>query len=59
MMDCRQNAAVALQKLVFRAQQNKGFVTIEDCIPVTDLITVSVIEAFAQYSQLENQDAAS
>lgn len=55
MMKCRQDAAVALQKLVFRAQQQNGFVTIEDCLPITDLITVSVIESFSQYLSINGE----
>jgi hypothetical protein len=59
-MKTRQEAAVALQRLVFRANQQKGFVKVEDCMEVTDLITVSVIESFAQYLPLmENENAAS
>lgn len=59
-MKTRQDAAVALQRLVFRANQQKGFVTTDDCMAVTDLITVSVIESFAQYLALErNENVAS
>ena len=56
MMKCRQDAAVAMQRLVFRANQQNGFVTPEDCMAVTDLIVVSVIEAFAQYSEIERKE---
>lgn len=54
-MDCRQQAAVALQKLIFRAHQHKGFVTPDDCMAVTDLITVSVIQSLSTYYS-EEQD---
>ena len=56
MMKCRVDAATLLQKLIFRAQQTNGFVTVDDCMAVTDKITISVIESFAQYMQLEEEE---
>lgn len=49
----RMKAAEALQRLCFRAQQQNGFVRIEDCMAVTDLITVAVIESFSEFILLE------
>ena len=57
MQKTRQDAAVALQKLCFRANQQNGFVTVEDCLAVTDMLTISVIESFSQYFQMiQEQD---
>lgn len=53
---CRVDAAYALQKLVFHANQKNGFVTTEECMAVTDLLTVSVIESFAQYFELVKEE---
>jgi hypothetical protein len=62
MIKARVEAAVALQKLVFRAAQAKGFVTTDDAMAVTDQLVVAVIEAFNQYLSLdedqENEHAA-
>ena len=59
-MKTRQDAAVALQKLCLRANQKQGFVTIEDCMEVTDMITIAVIHSFSEYLALqENENAAS
>jgi hypothetical protein len=55
MMKCRVDAANMLQKLIFRAQQKNGFVSTDDCMAVTDMITISVIESFAQYMNLEEE----
>lgn len=52
----RIDAAYALQKLVFRANQKNGFVTTEDCLEVTDMLTVTVIESFAQYFELVKEE---
>ena len=57
LMHARQDAAVALQKLCFRATQQKGFVRIEDCQAVTDMITVAVMAALSNYlTSEETQD---
>jgi hypothetical protein len=53
MLKARVEAAVALQKLCFRACQTKGFVTTDDAMAVTDQIVVAVIEAFNQYLSIE------
>ena len=59
-MKTRQDAAVALQKLCFRANQKQGFVRIEDCMEVTDMITIAVIHSFSEYLALtENEKNAS
>ena len=55
-MKTRQDAAVALQKLCFRATQANGFVTIEDCMEVTDKITIAIIHSFQQYLALEESE---
>ena len=59
-MKTRQDAAVALQKLCFRATQAQGFVRIDDCMEVTDMITIAVIHSFSEYLALtENEKNAS
>lgn len=55
-MDARQSAAVSLQRLVFRAHQKNGFVTIEDCAEVTDQITIAVIAAFSEYLRYRQEE---
>ena len=57
-MKTRQDAAVALQKLCFRATQANGFVKIEDCMEVTDMITIAVIHSFNEYLALEKNNVA-
>lgn len=52
----RHDAAVALQKVCFRATQTNGFVTIEDCKVVTDMITIAVIESFTEYLALQEHE---
>jgi len=50
LMKCRRDAADAMQKLIFRAHKNNGFVRPEDCQAVTDMILMSVIQSFAEYT---------
>lgn len=57
-MKTRQDAAVALQKLCFRANQAQGFVRVEDCMEVTDMITIAVIQSFTEYLALTEKENA-